>query len=1533
MAVSLQGSSPTGFAATTASVSPANLPTHQADDILLVCAWIRTTTGGLTTPSGWNVVNSGGTVRSTVSRYYWFWKRATSAAETNPVIAVSGGASADKYAQAHVIRGASTVGNPYEAYAVTTGTADPGVATGITSLTDNALIISCGGNEDNVDIQTIITAANAPTAMGTATSTDNRYRTDTGGADAGLWISPGVLKTTAGATGNISHDFNGASRPGWGICVFAFYEQVAPTVALETGNVPATYYFNGSDAAASDPNSAWTNDANAFDGSTSTFAETSTNGSVSSNFLKAEGTNAPTTGGAIVKVRARVYVGSLAGGGTGTVHAAIYTDALAELLGTPNRASATTGAWGNYVTLATPTGGWTWQKVNDLETKIYVVGEIAASNYAFRVEIEVTSVTDPHDFANDTTPTLEFTGTDLNSNDIRYNVQIDTQSDFHFVAGGLASYRFNALHPTDSDPGAAWTNDANVVDNNTATFASTTTTGSTSSNYIRGAGTAAPATGGSITQVRARMWAKDDGSLGERLAVNFYTQNLGESLGSLANGNVASAGGGWSNYVILSTPTGGWTWAKLQLLEFKAYRSAGTQVKELYEVEIEVTSTDTYAGILIDKVSNVDPGFVNTVTSSDTDPYNSGQKIAYTYPGTTFGTASSAGLTTGGLTEIIGTKYVLPSAKTINKLTVYCPTAGNVSGAIYSDNAGVPNTLLVANNTGVAATAGQWVDIPITPTALAAGTYWLTIMGSVNSMRGYKAGNSNQTAYNLSLVYGTAYPSTFPTPSYESNDYVVYATANDGNLAGGTYYWRARGTDPAGSNTYGAWPAGRSFTISTGPPSFTKTHTTNSLLRKKRTRTHTTDSLLRKSPPISHFTNSFFKRRFTRTHTTDTLLRKQVPRLHTTNSLLRKITTRSHTANALLRAIRTRLHTTNSFLRSQRTRTHTTDTLFRKAQTRIHTADSLLRATRTRTHTADSILHKTNSRVHSTDTLFRKAQIRIHTTDAVLRKIATLAHSTDSLIRTGLQTLTRNHSTDTLLTKRHQKNHTTDSFFRARLVRSHTGDTLLRKARTQSHTTDLILRRTTVKAHTSDALLRRARQIVHTTDSHLKGRRTVSHTIDTLLRKATNRQHTADALLRKLRQVVHSTDTLIKSIRTRSHSTDSFLYRRVARTHTSDSLLRKVTNRIHTTNLLARNRLIRSHTSDSFLRARVARTHGTNTLLRKSNNRQHTTNALLRRIGTVAHTTNTLLRVVRTRQHSTDSFFYRRPARTHTADTLLRKVNTRFHFTDLLKRAQALRLHATDALIRANRVRSHTTNSLLRRSAKPTHTVDTFLRARRTRTHTTDSMLSGVIQRNHTTDTFLKSRRVLSHSTNSLLRKQTLVAHATDIMLRKVLTRQHSTDSLLLKKTIVVHSTNALLRAVVVRTHSTNTLLRIRRTIQHSTDTRLIGKGSKTHSTNTYLRARPYKPIKPRPAQQERTKPRGASPPFKPDISGYTTPVRTPHLYAPVSQDLQSTYILMDDLIETMDSPLATMGVMPIHASSQPKIKEMKPKPRLHGTQ
>ena len=141
-----------------------------------------------------------------------------------------------------------------------------------------------------------------------------------------------------------------------------------------------TFYFDASDAAATDPQAVWTNDANAFEGSTATTASCATAGDTSTNYLIGEGTNGYDLIGSILGVNARMN----ANGSLVTVSAAVYTDALGELLGTAT-VSGTNG-WGSWITLSTPSGGWTNAKIQALEVKMYVGGDAGTVS---RVEIEV----------------------------------------------------------------------------------------------------------------------------------------------------------------------------------------------------------------------------------------------------------------------------------------------------------------------------------------------------------------------------------------------------------------------------------------------------------------------------------------------------------------------------------------------------------------------------------------------------------------------------------------------------------------------------------------------------------------------------------------------------------------------------------------------------------------------------------------------------------------------------------------------------------------------------------------------------------------------------------------------------------------------------------------------------------------------------------------------------------------------------------------------------------------------------------------
>ena len=120
-----------------------------------------------------------------------------------------------------------------------------------------------------------------------------------------------------------------------------------------------TVYFDGS-ISVTDANNAWTNDANAFNGNTTTFATAGGTQSPTSGALVGAGTSGSiSSGSTILSVRARLYGGS-----------------------------PTTRTWGSWVTLTAPTGGWTSANIKSLETRIY--GDLTPS-LTTRVKARITT--------------------------------------------------------------------------------------------------------------------------------------------------------------------------------------------------------------------------------------------------------------------------------------------------------------------------------------------------------------------------------------------------------------------------------------------------------------------------------------------------------------------------------------------------------------------------------------------------------------------------------------------------------------------------------------------------------------------------------------------------------------------------------------------------------------------------------------------------------------------------------------------------------------------------------------------------------------------------------------------------------------------------------------------------------------------------------------------------------------------------------------------------------------------------------------
>src|SRR3972149_3668988 len=141
--------------------------------------------------------------------------------------------------------------------------------------------------------------------------------------------------------------------------------------------------------------------------------------------------------------------------------------------------------------------------------------------------------------------------------------------------------------PTDND--AAWTNDASAFTSNITAYANTTITGSSTINELYGQGTNAPSSGPTIATVRMRVWGQVSNSTFNTVGHGeIFTDGLGESLGSVTwVNNIAP---GWTDWVTLSTPSGGWDYTKLAALEAVFWKTADSGANKVYvgECELEV---------------------------------------------------------------------------------------------------------------------------------------------------------------------------------------------------------------------------------------------------------------------------------------------------------------------------------------------------------------------------------------------------------------------------------------------------------------------------------------------------------------------------------------------------------------------------------------------------------------------------------------------------------------------------------------------------------------------------------------------------------------------------------------------------------------------------------------------------------------------------------------------------------------------------------------------------------------------------------
>ena len=176
-----EGATATGV---TTGVPSITIPTHQADDILVVCAiaWVPSTVGDaaeIPTPSGWALI--GTQVKTADGLLAWFWVRAVGAGTT---VTLTRGASWDTgtdtcfNGRAYVVRGCITTGNPWDAVASAGPyTTANQVFAAVTVSGAERMVVQFGNSTDNAAFAMTSTGWTIGTEDDDAGGTDSAFQT------------------------------------------------------------------------------------------------------------------------------------------------------------------------------------------------------------------------------------------------------------------------------------------------------------------------------------------------------------------------------------------------------------------------------------------------------------------------------------------------------------------------------------------------------------------------------------------------------------------------------------------------------------------------------------------------------------------------------------------------------------------------------------------------------------------------------------------------------------------------------------------------------------------------------------------------------------------------------------------------------------------------------------------------------------------------------------------------------------------------------------------------------------------------------------------------------------------------------------------------------------------------------------------------------------------------------------------------------------------------------------------------------------
>ncbi len=1262
----------------------------------------------------------------------------------------------------------------------------------------------------------------------------------------------------------------------------------------------STYYFDGSDATTTDPQSVWTSDANAIDGSTGSSATTSTAGSTSSNYIMAEGTNAPLEGGVISQVRVRMW-----GEGTGSVtnpsgNVDVYTNSLGANLGTLTRSynsnpAANGGDWSPYATLSVPSGGWDWTKVGALEFKSYMSGGNGTPSIKlYRIEIEVTS---------------SYTNT-------------ETDDDFYVGSPSVSAPTVTGSAATNLDLGVATAN-GNVTADGTGAI--------TERGFVLALSASAdPTTGTNIGKIIV------SGSTG---GFNAQFTGLDANVGYKYRAYAINSAG--TSYSSAQTFTSA-DYKTFQLYAVMQNTGGGTTYLTLYNrtdgtiVAGSEISTTSASPVLVQKqLAYNATNFVDAkeyeyrmkVTSGSTgNVYSAGMHIrlhnltkATSYNRISrFGFQALSGAAAATTQRFLYTAANYSSPSTDFIITGTEDTNGTNNFQLYN----VTTTDSGTTGSGV----GSGIDVNSTSKVWSANTgvtmvdtnRYLGIFNFTSGGARYHQGilaitasgaaNTVETATNVELL-DTARSSQLGV-NYEPDASKTPFTPSA--FDGATYYFETISTNSHASNAYGvtlvAYNAAGTATDVVTQNSAANTGSSN--VRNRTTSitipTDTVEVRVRIAGTAAAKNVVLGGARIVavQTNATKTLIHVPMggsnnesnddaiwPIVSTTQTAYNTLATNVDQFTIWKRddtkfadyyevtsvASYTKTHTTDANKRAALTHAHTTDSNRKKSFSISHTTSSYLRKQFTKTHTTDSFLRKQFTKTHTTDANKKvSGTARTHTTDANKKKSG----------------LTRTHTTDALKRQQFTKTHTTDANKKVSgNLHTHTTDANKKKATTRTHTTDANKKLSgNTRSHTTDAAKFGTIKTLKDNFDSYSGSAATYGTIWTYTGGNYNYVNMTGGQAVFSSQTFSQYSTITTNTAYKIQGSDVFVQLANAGnqsivSHESIFYVDQDTNgaedynnKVYITlanNVITPRQVVAgsntqvagtsglTYNSASHKWWRIREASGTTYIDFSPDginwtNQWNFANVITMTYVHVAVQEGTWQAEGSTTTSTFDNLNVVPITKTHTTDAYLRtgvQTFTRTHTTDALKRKQFTLSHTTDANKKKTTTLTHTTDAKLRKQFTKTHTTDAFLRKQFTKTHTTDANKRLATLKSHTTDANKKvSGNTRSHTTDANKKKAGLTlshttsankrvsgnlhTHTTDAN-KKVsgTTRSHTTDALKRQQFTKTHTTDSFLRKQFTKTHTTDANKKKTTTVQHTTDANKKKSGfTLTHTTSANKR-------------------------------------------------------------------------------------------------